>query len=115
MRALRLSLLLSAPLWLVAGAPPPGDGLPPACGPAHDGVRICMARQVCTCAFDAAGALSGRAPGWRWACDIMQGCGDDLPPSLDVPAPQPWQGPVYVTPDLGPPGTGAVSPLRRGP
>ena len=98
-----------AALLLSLAAPARAEELPPACGPAHDGVQVCMAQQVCTCGHDAGGTLAGRAPGWRWRCHIMQTC------DMDAPATPPeagggggaWPGPLYVTPNFSLPGTTA--------
>lgn len=94
-------------LALAAGAARAED-LPPACSAAHDGVQICMSRQVCTCGYDEAGSLIGRTPGWRWSCDIMQTCDSDVPADAGPPATPPWPGPLYVTPNLGSPGSSSA-------
>lgn len=95
---------LSPASWLLALVWPvlAAADLPPSCSRVHDGVQVCMAHQVCTCAFDPAGTLTGRTPGWRWSCDILQTCEEDSPAGPDVPdAPMP--GPLYLTPNLMPP------------
>ena len=96
-----------AALLSFAAATARADPLPPACGPAHDGAQICMSQQVCRCTHDAGGLLSGRAPGWRWSCDIMQTCDMDVPADLGPPQSAGGVGPIYVTPDLTQP-TGAM-------
>ena len=100
-------LPLAALLLLAAAAR--ADPLPPACGPAHDGVQICMSQQVCRCAHDAGGVLAGRAPGWRWSCDIMQTCDMDVPADLGPPPSAGGVGPIYVTPNLTPPTNSGAS------
>ncbi len=87
-------ILLAATLWLAAD--------PPLCTAARDGVQMCMTNQVCTCAHDSAGALTGRSPGWRWSCDILMQCDADAPASADPPQPA-WPGPLYVSPGMMPP------------
>ncbi len=79
------------------------DVLPPACGPEHDGVQICMSQQVCRCGHDTGGALTGRGPAWRWSCDIMQTCEMDVPADLGPPQSAGALGPIYVTPNITPP------------
>ena len=98
-RVLCAFLTAAAPLYAARA----GD-LPPACSATHDGVQTCMTRQVCTCGFDQGGSLSGRSPGWRWHCDIMQTCDLDTPADAAPPAAPPWPGPLYVTPNLTQPG-----------
>ena len=88
---------------LAFAAPARAADLPPACGPAHDGVQVCMTHQVCTCGHDAGGTLTGRAPGWRWQCHILQTCGMDVPAGPDSGGGA-WPGPLYVTPNLSLPG-----------
>ena len=105
MRHLPLAALLS-----LAATAARADALPPACGPAHDGVQICMSQQVCRCAHDAGGTLSGRVAGWRWSCDIMQTCDMDVPADLGPPQSAGGVGPVYVTPNVtSPTGAGTQS------
>jgi hypothetical protein len=96
-----LGMLPFVPVALHAGQ---AADLLPACSAAHDGVQTCMTRQVCTCGFDPGGSLTGRSPGWRWQCDIMQTCDLDTPPDAAPPAAPPWPGPLYVTPNLNQPG-----------
>ena len=77
--------------------------LPAACTLAHAGAQTCMTQQVCTCAYDDAGALSGRSAGWRWSCDIMQMCDSDAPADLAAPAAPAWSGPMIIAPNIVPP------------
>jgi hypothetical protein len=72
---------------------------PPICGPAQEGMRRCMAQQVCSCGFDRGGKLAGRPPGWRWSCDIMQMCDTDAPADL-APPPPVAPDPLYLAPGI---------------
>ena len=89
--------LLIALAFLLMAAAPPAD-----CGPARDGQQMCMTRQVCRCAFDPAGLLTGRSPGWRWRCDILETCDLDQPPDAFPALPPPLPAPFIVTPPLPP-------------
>ena len=110
MPRMRFPLALAAVPLALAAAGARGDGLPPACGPARDGAQMCMTGQVCRCAYDPAGTLTGRTPGWRWRCDILQSCDADTPAGPDSGAGQAWPGPLYVTPNLNLPGGPGVAP-----
>lgn len=87
------------PRWIAAAVLLAAAAPPPVCSAAHDGVQICMTQQVCVCTHDPGGILSGRAPGWRWSCDILQECDSDSPADAGTGVP-PFQGPVYLTPNM---------------
>ena len=104
--------VLSAVLLLLAtAATARAQALPPACGPSHDGVQIRMSQQLCRCAHDRGGTLTGEAPGWRWSCNIMQTCDMDVPADLGAsPQSAGGVGPIYVTPSVTPPASSASQP-----
>ncbi len=89
-------------LWLAVLFPVAAaraEPLPPACNPARDGVQLCMNQQICSCAYDRGGLLTGRQPGWHWSCDILQQCEADAPPDLGPP-PSIAPGQLNIMPNL---------------
>jgi hypothetical protein len=78
LRPAALSLVLC-----LAGAAAMAQPLLPRCGPGLDGQ---VSQGGCTCAFDHGGSMTGRAPGWRWSCDLLRGPGAITPvPSAGDP------------------------------
>ena len=49
----------------------------PRCTAALDGQ---MTEGGCSCSYERGGQLTGRAAGWRWACDLLRGPGPVAPP-----------------------------------
>ena len=92
-RAFALSAALCVTAFAVAA-----QGALPRCGPAMEGQ---VSEDGCSCSFDRGGQLSGRPPGWRWACDLLRGPGFDAPVVIAGPPPPPLPPGLTYAPQMG--------------
>ncbi len=66
----------------------------PRCSAEFDGQ---VASGGCVCRHESGGQLTGRAPGWRWGCDLLRGPGvmEEVPPA-GLPPPSLPRGFTYA-------------------
>ena len=97
--------------WVSAASAQVAPSMWPRCIAERDGQQIGQGGSVCECHYERGGSITGKRPGWRWACDIMRmdgsqlelpietpGGGRSLPPGF-VYAPQQGGGAAQPQPD----------------
>ena len=83
----------------------------PRCIPERDGQQLGQAGSVCECGYERGGTMTGKPPGWRWACDILRSDGSNLDSPADTSAGRQSLPPGFV---YAPQNGAGIQPIEPG-